>query len=372
MDGPRLVTVSIDLRAAALGVPPAGPNAVRQALNEEWSRLGLSSQADVRSFAEDQARIESVIEEAVAEGAQGVFFCGCAGDEIEYHVAMPSPFRNSARIGQRPWLFELERVAYLFGQPITVVFVDLHTIDMVRVRYGEGAETAGVDHEKHWISKRAGRTNISGRSGAVAAGAMGSGSGPMGGHSKNRVDHHVEERRRAFAREAAAELEGFLESDEPYLLAGVGEARSQLLAQLDPRVAERALEVPAALPGADPRERSREAMLLSRDQQILRADAAAEEWLSGAVGEQLAAGRASVSRALDDGRLGELVIHEESVRHLGVAEDTRAQGGIGDEAADEVLGVILRRALETDVTVRFGQAPVLLSDHEGVVGRTRW
>jgi hypothetical protein len=29
-------------------------------------------------------------------------------------------------------------------------------------------------------------------------------------------------------------------------------------------------------------------------------------------------------------------------------------------------------ALETDVAVRFGQAPVLLSEYEGMVGRTRW
>lgn len=367
--GAPLITVSLDLRLPALGAAPAGPNAVRQALNEEASRLGITSQADQRSFNEDMTRLESATREAVADGAQGLFFVGCAAEEIAYQVAMPSPFRNSARIGERPWLFELERMRYLFGQPFSVVFVDLHTMSMVRVRYGEGAETAGVDYDKHWLSKKAGRTAVSGRSGAAGSGAMGVTSGPMGGHGYNRVEQMVEEHRREFAREAATELEAFIGNDEPFLLAGVPEARSQLLAQLDRRLAERAIEVSAARAGADPADLASEAMALSRDQQIMQANAAATEWLSGAVGERLAAGRAAVLRSLAEGRLGEVVIHEESVGHLGQAEDTRPQGATGD---DEPIDDILRQSKATDVTIRFGRAPILLHDYEGVAGLNRW
>ena len=366
--GAPLLTVSLDLRAPALGWAPAGPNAVRQALNEEATRLGLSSQAELRSFKEDLARLDSAIEEATAEGAQGLFFVGCSGEDVAYDVALPSPFRNSARIGERSWLFELERARYLFGQPFTVVFVEMHNISMARVRYGEEAETAGVDYNKHWLSKKAGRTNIEGRSGSVAAGAMGAGSGPMGGHSKNRVNQIVEEHRREFAREAAAELEAFIGDAERFLLAGVPEARSQLLAQLDRGLAGRVLEVAAAPVGADPAGLANAVLVLSSNQQRDDADAAAREWLSGAVGERLAAGRTAVLASLAEGRLAELVVHEESVRHLGTAEDTRAQGPDDDEP----IGEILRLAKETDVALRFGREPILLDDYEGVVGMSRW
>src|SRR6185312_15012654 len=366
--GAPLLTVSLDLRAPSLGWAPAGPNAVRQALNEEAARLGLSSQAELRSFKEDLSRLDAAIEEASAAGAQGLFFVGCAGEDIAYDVALPSAFRHSARIAERPSLFELERVRYLFGQPFTVVFVEMHSLSMARVRYGEGAETAGVDHGKHWLSKKAGRTNIEGRSGSVAAGAMGAGSGPMGGHSKNRVNQIVEERRREFAREAATELEAFIGDDERFLLAGVPEARSQMLAQLDGRLAGRVLEVAAAPAGADPAGLASAVLVLSSSQQLDDADAAAREWLSGAVGERLAAGRAAALASLAEGRLSELVVHEDSVRHLGTAEDTRAQG----PEDDEPIGEILRLAKETDVTLRFGREPILLEEYGGVVGTNRW
>lgn len=362
-----LVSVSLDLRPGSLGTQPPASLILQQRITGGEVTEHEVRPGSAQSLATDRDRAAAAVAEAMAAGDDGLYFVGCAAEGVELSLATPSPFRNSVRVRNQPWMFSFELFAYRYGRPITLVKVDLHTFEAVRVHYGEVDETTGVDYGAHPLTRTAGRTRVERSSPASQASAEGRGF--PGGHAKNRVEQIVEEHRAMFAREAAADLERFL-GDDDFLLVGTVEARSQLLSHLSRATAARAHAEGNSLEGrTDITALADFAAELVAEQQRVAANDAFEHWTSGAVGERYVSGPEEVERYLDNGQLAEVVFHEAAVAHVGTAADARDQDGLGDDDRYERL---VRKALGTSAELRFGDGPRLLTECRGVAGLRRY
>lgn len=357
-----LVTAYVDLSQSNDGTGPAGDLVARRALAVAEEAYGATLARDRKSLDEDREALRASVDESRAEGALGLLYVGCAAEGFRRELATPQPFRSDVRIGSRPWLFELERYRYLLQQRVTLALADLHTIDMVRIGYGEVEESEELDYDEHWVSKRGGRSDIQGRGGPREIGLM-------AGHSKNKVQEAVEAHRAMFARDAASHLARFAQGGDLVIIAGADEARSQLLMELPSELADRAILRPATHKAPDDRELVATAARVVVAHQHELANRAAEEWRSGARGELAVRGTREIERALNEGKLGELVIHEDVAAHWGDAIDARRHE---PERDDAVYEEILRAAIGTSVEIRFGTDERLVEQDEGVAGLLRW
>jgi hypothetical protein len=357
-----LVTAYVDLSQSKDGTGPAGDLVARRAFVVAEEAYGATLARDRKSLDEDREALRASVDEARAEGAMGLVYVGCAAEGLRRELATPQPFRNDVRLGSRPWLFEMERYRYLLEQRVTLALADLHTIDMVRIGYGEVEASDELDYDQHGIARRAGRNDIQGRGGPR-------GIGLAAGHSKNKVQESMEAHRAMFARDAAGHLAQFAEEGDLLIVAGAEEPRAQLLQELPKSLAEKAILRPATHLSPDDREMVTTAAHMVVEHQHEQANRAAEEWLSGAFGERGVGGIAAMQLALGEGKLGEMVIHENVAGHWGDAGDARRHEPLRD---DMIFEDILRAAINTSVIVRFGTDDRLLDEHEGVVGLLRW
>ena len=239
-------------------------------------------------------------------------------------------------------------------------------MNALRIRAGDAVPVATVDYDAHALTKKAGRTNVEGHS--MGAGGAGGGftGGPAGGHSKNKVENQVEEHRAMFAREAAAELGKEIGPDDVFIIAGVTEARSQLLAELPPDLARTAIELPAAetSPGS-----TGALTRLAMDYVVQQHYDSSAALLDGRGPDEVVTGRPAILAELREGRIGSLIIHEDAVGHLGFSDDARAQGVRDGE--DEVE-LAVRLALDTSADIRFTGAPGILAEQQGMLALRRW
>lgn len=357
-----LVTAYVDLSQSKDGTGPAGDLVARRALAVAEEAYGATLARDRKSLDEDREALRASVDESRADGALGLVYVACAAEGFRRELTTPQPFRNDVRIGARPWMFELERYRYLMNQRVTLAVADMHTIDMVRIGYGEVEESEQLDYDEHWLTKRGGRSDIQGRGGPREIGLM-------AGHSKNKVQEAVEAHRAMFARDAASHLARFAQEGDLLIIAGADEARSQLLGELPEELAGKAILRPATHKEPDDRELVAMATELVVEHRQDMANRAAEEWSSGARGELAVRGIGDIQRALNEGKLGELVIHQDGAGHWGDAIDARRHE---PERDDAIYEEILRTAIGTSVDIRFGTDGRLLEEAEGVAGLLRW
>ena len=360
VDAPVL-TAYLDLTPAPDTGHPTAPAVFKKALAEAMASLDLRHGPAADSLAADAAAVEEAIASAVAEGAHGLAIVSSNDAGFRYELTSVHPFRNDVRVGSRPWMFELERHGFELDQPATVASVDHHSIHLVRIIHGEVAGQRHTEGDPHATSKRRGRTAVEGR------GAAGRTFG--GGHSKNRLERAVEEKRATAAREAAAELVSLAGANDIVIVAGIDSARAELLAHLPAAVVQRVLERPAAAPGEVERTAAEVAADLATSTQLDLGDRFASEILGGAHGENHVSGVATVVRALAIGRAATVVLHEDAVAHWGSAIDSRRHNGTADEGRFELM---VRQADATGAEVLFSRLPELLEQHEGAVATTRW
>lgn len=358
----RVVTAYLDLTPREDGTPGPADTITRQGfaagIEDDPPKPGDES----RALAQDQEQLLEAIVEVRGEGARGLAYLGCAGEGIEHVLAVPLPFRNDVRIGRSGWAFEIERYGYLYQRPITLVVADLHTADIVRVRYGAAEATGQVDYDAHWLTKRRGRTDVQGRGGTPEAGFGGM-------HSKNRVEQVVEAHRAMFAREAAAKIEGFVHPGDLFFVMGVEEARAQLLNALPDQFRERARLLPAVNGPHDEREISAFALEHAAEAQREEASGIIEQAFSGGLGERFLTRQMPIQQGFREGRVEELILHENAIGHWGTADDARRNEPPFDDAAIEEL---LEEALRTGAALRFCRDDRLLGEHEGVLATLRW
>lgn len=361
-DAPR-VTAALDLRPGPLGSRPPAVQLFQQKLQGGDTKAVTGNADDARTLATARQRGEALLLDAIARGSKGLFYLG---GETELSFETQVPFRNSIAVGRRPRLFEFERFAYLYSRPVVIAIADRHTVELARVQFGETVGESGVDYGEHPLTRTAGRTAVEGRSGASVS-SGGETKGYSGGHSWNRVEQIVEEHRAMFAREAADEMERFLGGDE-FLLVGPEEARSQLLSELSPGTAERAVLVGASVNGvADQSSLADVALELAAERQVARANELSEA--KDLAPDLLVRGREDVRRYLAGGQLSHVVFHEDAVGHLGTAEDAREHAGLGhDDEFEELVAM----SLATSAEVLFGTAEPLIDEMDGVVGLRRW
>jgi len=357
-----LVTAYVDLSQSKDGTGPAGDLVARRAFAVAEEAYGATLARDRKSLGEDREALRASVGEARADGALGLVYVGCAADGFRHELATPQAFRNDVRIGSRPWLFELERHCYLLQQRVTLAVADVHTIDMVRIGYGEVEESEELDYDQHSLARRAGRNAIQGRGGPPEIGLM-------AGHSKNKVQEVMEAHRAMFARDAGGHLARFAQEGDLLIIAGADEARSQLLAALPAGLAEKAILRPATHKAAEDHEFVAVATRMVVEHQHELANRAAEEWRSGAVSDRAVRGIREIKRALGEGKLGEMVVHEDVAGHWGDSIDARRHEPPRDDAVYEE---ILRAAIKTSVEIRFGTDGRLLEEDEGVAGLLRW
>jgi len=347
-DGPVL-TVSLDLRQGPPGAPPPARTVAKEAFSLTLSASEPATKQAAEAFEGERELLERAVEEAIASGALGLLYVSLPLQGTRDELHLPLPVRNDVRIGPRPWLWELERYRYFFHRPVTIAIVDLHTVEVTRIRYGDVQATGGVDWSEHPLMKRHGRAATEGR------GAVGAAAG--GWHSKNKIEEVVDAHRAMFSKEAAREVEKFLDG-ATFVVAGPDEARAQLLGELPEEVRARAIQ----LPGNEshrPRER-RELLLLAarvaEEHSRREARAALERWRGSG---KFLSGPEALRTALEEGRVDSILFHENGVGHWGTADDARHVPPLGDEA---LLEELLGRALDTSASVLFGDLEELVEE----------
>lgn len=350
------LTATLDLTPDGSGQPPVLkmlPHAVREAA------AGLDS-ADMALVDVEAADLEAAALDASERGMLGLVWIsrpGATAEAASTLLELATPIRSSLHVGPGPRVFELARAAF-FDRPVTLVTTDLHTMDVVRVRYGTETASAEVDWPQHYLRKVGQRT---GRD------AFGGGPGGGAGHSYARQDRYVEEHRNLFANEAAEHLARFVQEGDLLVVEGVDEARAQLLARLPDALAAGALQLPAPPHGEDERARAERLHVLARDAQLARAAERVERWASGAEANAIA-GIEAIRTACEQGRVGSVVVHERAADHLGSAEDARLHTATVD--ADAVEGV-LQAALRQGAIAAFTEDDRILSEG-GVVAVGRY
>jgi hypothetical protein len=357
-----VVTAYLDLSAGSETAPGPAETVVRRGIMTDIDAREATTRDALRSLESDLEGVQAAVLEARREGVRGLAYLGCAGAGVQHVLSTPLPFRNDVRVGTRGWVFELERYSYLFERPISLVTTDMQTADMVRIRFGSREAERSVAHDPHFLTKRKGRSDVQGRGGTPEAGFG-------GGHSKNRVEQIVEAKRAMFAKEAASEVTAFAGADDLFFVAGVDEARAQLLNALPPELAARARLLPAAPAERSDRELAEFALQHGPAAQREETSMLIERALSGGSGGRWISGAEAISRAFDDGRVGELIVHEDSVDHWGSADDARFYESTLD---DNVIERLIEEAERTSASLRFGLDPVLLAEHEGVLATLRW
>ncbi len=354
------VTAYFDLtNSPGGGVPPA-LSVAKSAFSEAREALGATRRREVRALEAEWDGLEAALNDAVAQGALGLAYIGDGKGEMGAELTTQVPFRNDLHVGPTPWMFELERYRYLYAPEVTIALTNIHSVDAYRIEFGGVAERLEETTDQRALSKRSGRTRVEGHAGPGRA---------AGGHAKNKVEQTVEAHRDMFGKDAAAKLEELAGGSGILVVAGVDEARSQLLGHLPDRLREVAIQLSAALTGTEERQIVAMAAGAAAQSQAQAANSLFERVTGGAVGDLAARGRTSVSRALDQGQLAELLIHDDVVSHWGTADDARRRDGLGDDPFYEGL---LRSAADTSAVIRFASDPRLLADHEGVAGLLRW
>ncbi|MGK2964389.1 MAG: hypothetical protein ACSLFM_02145 [Tepidiformaceae bacterium] len=357
-----VLTAYLDLQPGAPSGEPTALTVLDQAVRAAKGSWQDQSRDAMQSLEADLEAVRASAEDAIREGVAGLGYAGCAGGDFRAEIRLPLPFRNDIRVGAAPWLLELERFGYMHGTAVVVILADLHTVELRRFSFGNVTATSEVDHDADALTRSThGRTNVEGRSA--------SGSSASGGHSRNDVQRVVAAHRLQFAKEAGEEIGRFVGPEDLVLLAGVSEARSQVMQVLDGGLRARVTEV-----ARQPASQGDAALVAFAHEEavtlaVSRADDRAGEIISGAAGDQSALGVAAVQSALTEGRLAQLILHDEATGHFGTATDARLQAGPG---RDDVIEQLIRGALATSSEVLFCKTPSLLSEHEGVGGLLRW
>lgn len=350
------LTATLDLTPDGSGQPPVLKMLTRAA-REAAGGLGHSDMALVDA---EVAHLEAATADASERGMLGLVWVSRPGDDEDAAstlLELATPIRSSLHIGPGPRVFELARASF-FERPVTLVTTDLHTMDVVRVRYGAETESAEVDWPQHYLRKVGQRT---GRD------AFGGGRGGGVGHSYVKQHRYVEEQRNLFANEAAEHLARFVQEGDLLVVEGVDEARAQLLARLPGALVAGAVQLPAAPHGEDERARAERLHVLARDAQLARAAERVERWASGAEANAIA-GIDAIRAACEQGRVGSVLVHEGAADHLGSAEDARLHASTVD--ADAVEGV-LQAALRQGAIAAFTDDDRVLSEG-GIVAVGRY
>lgn len=357
--GSPVLTATFDLRQAVAGGPPSARTVAKEALAAAILEAGLEQERSAELFRSERELVERAIDEALAAGALGLVYVAVPREGVRDELQLPLPVRHDLRIDAVPWVWELERYRYLLHRPVVVAAVDLHTLEVSRLRYGDIEAAGGVDWAQHPLMKRHGRAATEGR------GSLGSAAG--GWHSKHKLEAVVEAHRAMFSKEAARELARFLEEGAILVIAGAEEARAQVLDALESGVRERVVELPAG--SSHQRPDARQLRELAAEVVMPVAEREAREALARwREGGRFVDGLAALETVVEEGRLAALVLHEDGVGHWGTASDARRVAPVGDAAH---LHRLLRGALATSAEVRFCSDPSLV-DVGGAAGVLRW
>ena len=346
------LTATLDLTPDGSGQPPVLKMLTRAARD---AAAGLDH-SDLALVDAEVADLEAAAVDASERGMLGLAWVSRPGEDDDAAstlLELATPIRSSLHVGQGPRVFELARASF-FERPVTLVMTDLHTMDVVRVRYGAEIGSAEVDWPQHYLRKVGQRTGRDAFGGGV-------------GHSYVKQHRYVEEQRNLFANEAAEHLVRFVQEGDLLVVEGVEEARSQLLARLPDALAAGAVQLPASPHGEDERARAERLHVLARDAQLAHAAERVERWATGSEANAIA-GLTAIQTACEQGRVASVLVHEGAANHLGSADDARLHASVVD--ADAVEGV-LQAALRQGAIAAFTGDDRILSEG-GIVAVGRY
>ena len=349
-----VLSASFDLRPDGNGTPVA-PRILREALRTADDG---SLRLDTESLAEG---LGATLREAASAGLPGLFVAGPLDDPVRLVSLVPIPPRNHLSVGEAPSRFELERYRALTRIPVAVAWADRSRVAWTLVR-GDAEPIEGhLDADPHFMRGSLGRTGQHDRGGPVGS--------PSGGHSKTRIEESAEEARDHFARDVAERLVPDVRPAEIVIVHGPEEFRARLIAELPQQIRDRieAADEPEREPTGD--DLVTEARERAVGAQFDRAAREAEAIMTGALGERAALDASAIGEASTQGRLEQLILHEEAVSHFGTALDARRHETDHDEALIEGL---LREALSQSATCWFAHADQLDSAPDGAIGSLRW
>jgi len=368
-DAGRLtVTATLDLTPDGSGQPPA-LKVLRQAGREAAEGLEKHQGEAV----EDEMReLEEAAADASQRGVLGLVWVAhpvYSGDAQDADpdpgpftvLELAAPIRSSVHAANGPRVFEVARAGY-FDRPVVLVTVDLHTMEVTRVRYGAETASDEVDWPAHYLSKKGQRTGVDHQGGGVVGGDQ---AGP--GHSYVQENRYVENQRHLFSKEASEKLEEFVRADDIVIVEGVDEARQQLLAMVSDGLRERAVQLNAPPHGEDERDRYQRLRALAGEVQLENAAERVEQWFSGAEPNAIG-GLEAIEQACVQGRVGTVIVHENATQHLGTAEDARVHESPVD--ADEVER-LLQHALRQGALAIFTDDDRVL-EQGGIVATGRY
>jgi hypothetical protein len=358
-EGP-IMTSSLDLRPDGSGSPVVSRIA-RAALRE----------ADPGSAGGDLELLSEALVEAATSAAsaghRGIFLGGPMDDIAQVVHAVEVPPRNRIVIGPLASSFEMERYRSLVRVPVAAVWADRSGMRWARTG-GEAASRHGrLDVDDHYMRGALGRTGQHDRGGAAGM--------PSGGHSKTRVEDSAEEERERYARRAAEELDRDLAGIDVLVLSGPPEFAARLRAHLPGPLIDR-IDQDHTWDGGPEHDGPLDedalmgvALRRSVRAQYQRAADLARDVGSGAFGDRGTIGHKGVEAAVAEGRLAELVLHEDAAGHFGDAADARKHDPVEDA---ERLETLLLTARGQGAVCWFTDLHPPEFDPAQVVGTLRW
>jgi hypothetical protein len=360
------VTATLDLTPGSTGQPPAlrtFQQAARAATEGMDKRVAAAVEAEIMD-------LQAIADDASQRGVLGLIYVAHPdhdpatprAESGEFMVVeLAAPARSSLHAGTGARIFEVARAKYL-ERPVAHVTTDLHTMNVTRLAWGAEEANEEVDWPAHYLTKRGQRTAQSGRGGGGQSDERG------GGHSYVRQQRQVNEQRNLFANEAAEHLAKFVQPDDLLVIEGVDEARSQLLGRVPQQMAERAVQLGAANPTEDERDRFARLRLMAEESRMREAAQRVDDWFAGNSPNTLSSVSA-IHQAATEGRVATVIVHQDAEDHLGYADDTRLRPSPVDGDAIEAA---LMAAIGQGAAVYFTDDPRVLEQQGGMIGIARY
>lgn len=320
---------------------------LRQAAREALPEDASGAQVD-----ELERGLEAALTPLAAAGHRGAFVAGTIAEPGRLRAAVRVSPRNRLQVTALPSRFELARVGALVRLPVGAVWAERSGMRWALTRGHERPDTGALEADDHHMRGAVGRTAQQGRGGAADQ--------PAGGHGKTRIEQISEEQRERYARTLAETIERQLGGAECIVVQGPPEFTARWTAQLGEPLRERLEQSLISETPPDPEVLAAAAIERGRRLQYERAATLTTEALGGAYGQHVAVGLADSEAAVKEGRVEQLVVHEDAVGHLGDAVDARRHESRADAERVERL---VRGTLEQGGSVWFRRDEEL-DEHE--------
>ncbi|HEY8491609.1 MAG TPA: Vms1/Ankzf1 family peptidyl-tRNA hydrolase [Dehalococcoidia bacterium] len=314
-----------------------------------------TAEAGRRSFEADVERIQAYLNRPPDPAAKGLVFFACWARDVFAPLELPVPVPNGFYVDDRPHIYHLARLPEEWGRYALVMaesdLVKVFSITLGRVMDRETREEDPAEVRRH----------------------------DQGGWSQARYQRHIDNTVMHFAKGAAELIQQVVDRDrlDEIILAADEPVRSELLRQMPEQLRARVFREEPILMDTPDAEAVEEVLPIIQERQREKAHRHVEELADRlGMGGAAAAGVEAVALALNEGRVGRLILDDaENGRRGWECAACGAMGGSDVEQCPYCGGAVrrvdlweemVRRAVRTDAELTVLHDGGALARWEGV------